>query len=53
MHATYMRIENSEHNVASRIDEGLTQGAGLYMSDEYLREAGKGAKLRRRMSGKE
>lgn len=45
IYAAYARLEGSDNDLASRIDAGLTQGAVLYMGDEFLREAGKGAKL--------
>lgn len=38
-----MRLEGSENYDASRIDADVTQGAGFYMGDAILREAGKGA----------
>lgn len=53
MYAAYMRLEGSGNDVASRVDAGLTQGAGLYMGGESSARPAKAPNFCRRMNGKE
>ena len=52
LYAAVMRLEGGDSDIAARLDAGLAHGSGLFMADDILKEAGKAAKLRRRMQHK-